>query len=178
MPMQRRRLAKNISSKIFLIWFELPGPIIPFGFAQIRYCACYAQNDFHPDNSSPDFPGNPAIGGCCRAYARLGTITMHTHSQDALIIGGGHNAPGFRKRILGQMALSPFDLERKFGLVGCDIFHGRMSLDQLWAARPVIGAASYKGPLKRSCGNAACWVSGSVDATTGGLKQLPIAPKS
>ncbi|MEH6828860.1 phytoene desaturase family protein [Parasphingorhabdus sp.] len=57
-------------------------------------------------------------------------------------------APGFRKLILGQMALSPFDLERKFGLVGGDIFHGRMSLDQLWAARPVIGAANYKGPIK------------------------------
>lgn len=58
------------------------------------------------------------------------------------------HAPGFRKLILGQMALSPWDLERKFGLVGGDIFHGRMSLDQLWAARPVIGAAGYKGPVK------------------------------
>jgi len=59
-----------------------------------------------------------------------------------------HHAPGFRKLILGQMALSPWHLERKFGLVGGDIFHGRMSLDQLWAARPVIGAANYKGPIK------------------------------
>ncbi len=57
------------------------------------------------------------------------------------------HAPGFRALILGRMALSPWDLERKFGLVGGDIFHGRMSLDQLWAARPVIGAAGYKGPL-------------------------------
>ena len=59
-----------------------------------------------------------------------------------------HHAPGFRKLIIGRMALSPFDLERKFGLVGGDIFHGRMSLDQLWAARPVVGSASYKGPLQ------------------------------
>ena len=58
-----------------------------------------------------------------------------------------NHAPGFRHLILGQMALSPSDLERKFGLVGGDIFHGRMTLDQLWAARPVIGMASYKGPL-------------------------------
>ncbi len=58
------------------------------------------------------------------------------------------HAPGFRKLILGQMALSPLDLERKFGLIGGDIFHGRMSLDQLWAARPVVGSANYKGPLK------------------------------
>ena len=59
-----------------------------------------------------------------------------------------HHAPGFRKLIRGQMALSPLDLERKFGLIGGDIFHGRMSLDQLWAARPVIGFAGYKGPIK------------------------------
>ncbi|WP_417591987.1 phytoene desaturase family protein [Parasphingorhabdus sp.] len=65
------------------------------------------------------------------------------------------HAPGFRKLILGQMALSPLDLERKFGLVGGDIFHGRMSLDQLWAARPVVGSANYKGPLKHlyMCGS-------------------------
>ncbi|WP_417613033.1 phytoene desaturase family protein [Parasphingorhabdus sp.] len=58
------------------------------------------------------------------------------------------HAPGFRNLILGQMALSPADLETKFGMVGGDIFHGRMSLDQLWAARPVIGAAGYKGPVE------------------------------
>lgn len=58
------------------------------------------------------------------------------------------HAPGFRQLILGHMALSPLDLERKFGLIGGDIFHGRMSLDQLWAARPVIGSGQYRGPLK------------------------------
>lgn len=58
------------------------------------------------------------------------------------------HAPGFRELILGQMALSPLDLERKFGLTDGDIFHGRMSLDQLWAARPVIGSANYKGPVR------------------------------
>jgi len=65
------------------------------------------------------------------------------------------NAPGFKDLIVGQIALSPLDLERKFGLVGGDIFHGRMSLDQLWAARPVVGHADYKGPIKNlyMCGS-------------------------
>ncbi|MEH6789751.1 phytoene desaturase family protein [Parasphingorhabdus sp.] len=67
---------------------------------------------------------------------------------DAILAVVESHAPGFRKLILGQMALSPWDLERKFGLVGGDIFHGRMSLDQLWAARPVIGSAAYRGPIK------------------------------
>jgi phytoene dehydrogenase-like protein len=57
-------------------------------------------------------------------------------------------APNFRDAILGRMVLSPLDLERTFGLVGGDIMHGRMSLDQLWAARPVLGAGAYRAPIK------------------------------
>jgi len=57
-------------------------------------------------------------------------------------------APGFRASILGMTRLSPKGLERKFGLVGGDIMHGNMSLDQLWAARPVLGNGAYRGPLK------------------------------
>ncbi|MBR0551684.1 phytoene desaturase family protein [Stakelama marina] len=57
-------------------------------------------------------------------------------------------APGFRASVIARQIHSPLDLERKFGLTGGDIFHGRMSLDQLWAARPVLGAGSYRGPLK------------------------------
>jgi len=57
-------------------------------------------------------------------------------------------APNFRDAILGRMVLSPLDLERTFALVGGDIMHGRMSLDQLWAARPVLGAGNYRTPIK------------------------------
>jgi phytoene dehydrogenase-like protein len=57
-------------------------------------------------------------------------------------------APGFRASILGRQILSPLGLERKFGLVGGDIMHGVMSLDQLWSARPMLGHGSYRGPIK------------------------------
>src|SRR3546814_2199658 len=56
-------------------------------------------------------------------------------------------APGFRQSVIGHLALAPDDLEARFGLVGGDIFHGRMSLDQLWSARPMLGMASYRMPL-------------------------------
>ncbi|MGN6516382.1 MAG: phytoene desaturase family protein [Rhizomicrobium sp.] len=56
-------------------------------------------------------------------------------------------APNFRDSILGRVALTPLDLERTFALVGGDIMHGRMSLDQLWAARPVLGAGAYRSPI-------------------------------
>ena len=58
------------------------------------------------------------------------------------------HAPGFRASILGKQVLSPKGLYRKFGLVGGDIFHGHMSLDQLWSARPVLGHGAYRGPVK------------------------------
>jgi phytoene dehydrogenase-like protein len=55
--------------------------------------------------------------------------------------------PNFRRALLGHRALSPLDLEREFGLIGGDIFHGRMTLDQLFSLRPVLGYARYRGPI-------------------------------
>jgi phytoene dehydrogenase-like protein len=52
-------------------------------------------------------------------------------------------APNFRASVLGRRILSPLDLERDFGLIG-DIFHGALSLDQLFTARPVLGNANYR----------------------------------
>ena len=57
------------------------------------------------------------------------------------------HAPGFKASIIGRSILSPLDLERTFGLVGGDIMHGQMVLDQLWSARPLLGNAAYRGPL-------------------------------
>jgi phytoene dehydrogenase-like protein len=58
------------------------------------------------------------------------------------------HAPGFKASVIAHSALSPADLEREFGLVGGDIFHGQLSLDQLWSARPVLGYADYRTPIK------------------------------
>jgi len=66
-------------------------------------------------------------------------------------------APGFAASVVGRQALSPLDLERQFGLVGGDIFHGALTLNQLFSARPMLGHADYRGPLKRlyHCGSGA-----------------------
>jgi phytoene dehydrogenase-like protein len=56
-------------------------------------------------------------------------------------------APGFKASVLARQALTPLDLERTFGLLGGDIFHGALSLDQLFWARPMLGYADYRGPL-------------------------------
>ena len=66
-------------------------------------------------------------------------------------------APGFKASVVGRQSLSPFDLEQVFGLTGGDIFHGALSLDQLFWARPALGYADYRGPLKGlyHCGSGA-----------------------
>lgn len=57
-------------------------------------------------------------------------------------------APGFAASVMGRQILSPLDLEREFGLIGGDIFHGALTLNQLFSARPMLGHADYRGPLK------------------------------
>ncbi|MEJ1962394.1 MAG: NAD(P)/FAD-dependent oxidoreductase [Gammaproteobacteria bacterium] len=56
-------------------------------------------------------------------------------------------APNFKAAVLGRQINSPLDLERTFGLIGGDIFHGALSLDQMFSARPMLGHGNYRGPL-------------------------------
>lgn len=57
-------------------------------------------------------------------------------------------APGFRSLIVESQTLTPLDLERRFGLTGGNIFHGEMSLDQMFVMRPLAGCARYRTPVK------------------------------
>ncbi|WP_420478322.1 phytoene desaturase family protein [Brevundimonas sp. FT23028] len=66
---------------------------------------------------------------------------------DLMIETVDRHAPGFKASVVGRLALGPRDLERRFGLVGGDIFHGRLTLDQLFSARPVLGHADYRMPV-------------------------------
>ena len=67
---------------------------------------------------------------------------------DLMIATVDHYAPGFAASVIGRQVLSPLDLERQFGLSGGDIFHGALTLNQLFSARPMLGHADYRGPLK------------------------------
>ncbi|MGQ2991240.1 MAG: phytoene desaturase family protein [Brevundimonas sp.] len=66
---------------------------------------------------------------------------------DLMIETVDRHAPGFKASVIGRLALGPRDLERRFGLIGGDIFHGRLTLDQLFSARPVLGHADYRMPV-------------------------------
>jgi phytoene dehydrogenase-like protein len=67
---------------------------------------------------------------------------------DVMIDLVNSHAPNFKAAVLGRQIMSPLDLERTFGLIGGDIFHGALSLDQLFSARPMLGHGDYRGPLK------------------------------
>jgi phytoene dehydrogenase-like protein len=88
-------------------------------------------------------------------------------AADLIVDTVNRYAPNFRASILGRMVLSPLDLERKFGLIGGDIFHGALTLDQLYSARPMLGYADYRGPLR------GLYLCGSGAHPGGGVTGLP-----
>jgi phytoene dehydrogenase-like protein len=67
---------------------------------------------------------------------------------DLMIATVDRYAPGFASLVLGRQIMSPLDLERQFGLLGGDIFHGALSLNQLFSARPMLGHADYRSPVR------------------------------
>ena len=67
---------------------------------------------------------------------------------DLMIATVDRYAPGFKASVLGRKALTPQDLERTFGLIGGDIMHGALSLDQMFSSRPVLGHGHYRTPVK------------------------------
>ena len=85
---------------------------------------------------APQLPGSKSWDDAREEVADLIIDTVTAH------------APNFKGSVIARQIHSPLDLERKFGLVGGDIFHGSMGLDQLWAARPVLGHGDYRSPIK------------------------------
>ncbi|MBX3511098.1 MAG: NAD(P)/FAD-dependent oxidoreductase [Hyphomonadaceae bacterium] len=86
---------------------------------------------------------------------------------DLMIATVDTHAPGFANSVIGRQVLSPLDLERRFGLVGGDIFHGALSLDQLFSARPVLGHGDYRAPI------AGLFICGAGTHPGGGVTGAP-----
>jgi len=78
-------------------------------------------------------------------------------AADAVIEHVNQFAPNFKASVIGRRFHTPLDLEREFGLVGGDIFHGKLSLNQLFSARPVLGHGDYRMPVDHLylCGSGA-----------------------
>jgi phytoene dehydrogenase-like protein len=57
-------------------------------------------------------------------------------------------APGFKASILRRQVIGPYEMEREWGLIGGNIFHGELSADQLFHMRPAPGYADYRTPIR------------------------------
>src|ERR1700689_3059703 len=56
-------------------------------------------------------------------------------------------APNFKSSILHLYIVGPYDMEHDYGLIGGNIFHGELSLEQLFHMRPAPGYADYRTPV-------------------------------
>ncbi|MFN0142635.1 MAG: phytoene desaturase family protein [Mycobacterium sp.] len=56
-------------------------------------------------------------------------------------------APGFKGSILHRDIVGPHEMEVEYGLIGGNIFHGELSLEQLFHMRPAPGYADYRTPI-------------------------------
>ncbi|MDP6685223.1 MAG: NAD(P)/FAD-dependent oxidoreductase [Candidatus Marinimicrobia bacterium] len=74
---------------------------------------------------------------------------------DAVINTIGQFAPNIKDITIHRQVLTPADLESTFGLTEGNIFHGELSLQQLFSLRPAVKWANYKTPIKNyyQCGS-------------------------
>ena len=113
-------------------------------------------------------PGQHVASLFCQQFNP--TIDWDVHREgvaDLIIDTVTTHAPNFKSSVIARQIHSPLDLERKFGLIGGDIFHGHMSLDQLWSARPVLGQGDYRSPI------AGLYMCGSGTHPGGGVTGAP-----
>jgi len=57
------------------------------------------------------------------------------------------HVPSLSRHIVARDVLTPEDMEQRLGMWGGHIFHGESTLDQMWAARPLLGWAEYRTPV-------------------------------
>jgi phytoene dehydrogenase-like protein len=97
-------------------------------------------------------PGRHIMG----IFLQYAPYTLHEQTWDELREPFGDRVirlieeyvPNMSSIVEHRQVLTPLDLERRFGITGGNIFHGEMSLDQMFVMRPVAGWARYRTPVK------------------------------
>jgi phytoene dehydrogenase-like protein len=68
--------------------------------------------------------------------------------SDRLIERVNDVAPGFRSSVLHRQIIGPKEMQDGWGLIGGNIFHGELTVDQLFHMRPAPGYADYRTPIR------------------------------
>src|SRR3990172_6683144 len=86
---------------------------------------------------------------------------------DRVIARVEERAPGFTSSILHRQVIGPFDMQERYGLIGGNIFHGELSLGQLFHMRPAPGWADFRTPIR------GLYFAGSATHGGGGVTAIP-----
>jgi len=86
---------------------------------------------------------------------------------DTVLAALAEHAPNIRDLVLHRQVLTPLDLEREFGLTEGNIFHGELTLEQLFFLRPAPGWARYRTPIRN------LYLCGSGSHPGGGIMGAP-----
>ena len=122
-----------------------------------------------PTMVDPDMaPPGKHVMSCFVQYApyHLAEGTWDDHREafgDAVIDAIATVAPNIRDIIVGRQVVTPLDMEREYGLTEGNIFHGELSLEQLFFSRPFPGWARYRTPIRDY------WMAGSSTHPGGGI---------
>jgi phytoene dehydrogenase-like protein len=76
-------------------------------------------------------------------------------------------APGFTDSVLHRQVIGPHQMQEEYGLVGGNIFHGELSLGQMFHARPAAGYADLRTPVR------GLYQAGSSTHGGGGVTGIP-----
>jgi len=77
-------------------------------------------------------------------------------------------APNFKAAVIDRQVLGPYDMEQELGLIGGNIFHGELSVDQLFHMRPAPGYADFRTPVRGLYhGSSATHAGGGVNGIPG-----------
>jgi phytoene dehydrogenase-like protein len=86
---------------------------------------------------------------------------------DAVVDTVAEYCPGFKESILHRQVLSPWDLEQSMGLTEGNIFHGELTLEQLFFLRPTPSLSQYRTPIRK------LWTCASGVHPGGGIMGAP-----
>ena len=92
---------------------------------------------------------------------------VREEAADVIVDTIDQYAPNFKASIVGRQIKTPLDIERDLNMVGGDIFHGALHLDQFYSLRPIPGHAVYKMPVQ------GVYLCGSGAHPGGGVSGLP-----
>jgi phytoene dehydrogenase-like protein len=76
-------------------------------------------------------------------------------------------APGFTDSVLHRQVIGPHQMQEEYGLIGGNIFHGELSLGQMFHARPAAGYADLRTPVR------GLYQAGSATHGGGGVTGIP-----